>query len=242
MEVNKSIGGIQVDLVINTNENDKIIVECKAYSKLVGLRTVDQFASSVYFMRESNPKLKAWLITSSGFTSNAQKALRNHQIDGYTINDLRRRFDVSLEDVENRFINWEEKSKTNVEGKKQIFVIMPFSEDMLDVFILGIRWAADELGVVVKRGDELEHNGEIIQEVRNAIKAYDLIIADTTGSNPNVCYEVGFAHAIDKPTILICKKGEDLPFDLQGTNHIFYENIIGLREPLKQKIALELKI
>lgn len=40
------------------------------------------------------------------------------------------------------------------------FAIMPFSEEMLEVFILGIRWAASELSVAVERADDLQHNGE----------------------------------------------------------------------------------
>ena len=111
---------------------------------------------------------------------------------------------------------------------------------MLDVFILGIRWAASELEVVAKRADDLEHDGEIIGEIRKAIAEYDVVVADTSGANPNVCYEVGYAHALNKPTILICRKGTKLPFDLQGTNHLMYENIIGLKKPLKEKLKAAL--
>ena len=87
------------------------------------------------------------------------------------------------------------------------------------------------------RADDLEHQGEIIDEIREAIRTYDVILADTTGANPNVCYEVGFAHALDRPTILICQTGEKLPFDLRGTNHLMYRNILDLREPLREKLA-----
>ena len=102
---------------------------------------------------------------------------------------------------------------------------------MDDVFILGIRWAAVRLGAVAEGSDDLEHNGEIIAEVTATIQQYDVIVGDTTGSNANVCYEVGYAHVLNKPTILICRKGEELPFDLQGTNHIIYPKVLGLRAP-----------
>ena len=111
---------------------------------------------------------------------------------------------------------------------------------MDDVFILGIRWAADQLGAVAERSDDLEHNGGIIAEIKTANQQYDVIVGDTTGGNPNVCYEVGYAHALEKPTILICRKGEELPFDLQGTNHIMYPNVLGLRAPLKEKLQAAL--
>ena len=65
-------------------------------------------------------------------------------------------------------------------------------------------------------------------------------MGDTTGGNPNVFYEIGYAHALGKPTILMCKKGEKLPFDLQGTNHIMYPNVLGLRAPLRAKLKAAL--
>ena len=94
--------------------------------------------------------------------------------------------------------------------------------------------------IVAERSDDLEHHGEIIGEIKTAIQSYDVIVGDTSGANPNVCYELGYAHALDRPTILICRKGEKLPFDLQGTNHLFYSNILELREPLKEKLETAL--
>ena len=117
---------------------------------------------------------------------------------------------------------------------------MPFTDEMLDVFILGIRWAAKEVAAVAERADDLEHNGEIIGEIRKAIAEYDAVVADTTGANPNVCYEVGYAHALQRPTVLICRDGERLPFDLKGTNYLMYANILSLRDPLKVKLAAAL--
>jgi nucleoside 2-deoxyribosyltransferase len=119
---------------------------------------------------------------------------------------------------------------------KRVFVIMPFSSEMLDVFILGIRWAAAALGVVAHRADDLQHAGDIVAEVKRAIREYDIVIGDTTGANPNVCYEVGIAHALDRPTLLICRDGEDLPFDLQGINHLKYPNVVELRSKLRSRL------
>jgi nucleoside 2-deoxyribosyltransferase len=237
VEINSSKKGIHTDLQAK-KDNEVIIVECKSYSKLVGLHTIREFASSIDYFRENEPKIKAWMVTTNGFTANAQKALKNYGLLGFTINDLREKYNYSIDlfSSENKK-SLEERSKRSREESKRAFVLMPFSDEMLDVFILGIRWAADKLNVVAERSDDLEHNGEIIQEIRNAISEYEIIIADTTGANPNVCYEVGYAHALGKPTILICRRGENLPFDLQGTNHLFYDNILGLREPLKKKIS-----
>jgi hypothetical protein len=109
---------------------------------------------------------------------------------------------------------------------------MPFKPEFDDVYILGIRWAAEKLGVVAQRADDFKHMGDIVAEVKRAIQEYDAIVGDTTGSNANVCYEVGFAHALSRPTVLICRSGGELPFDLQGINHILYPSVVELRPRL----------
>lgn len=240
VEVGKDQMGIKVDITATDTDGHKVIIDCKSYRQLVGLQTVREFASIVSYLRESDPALKAWLLTTSGFTANSIKALIHFQIDAVTLQDLKQSSGVNLRQFKEKQHSWEKKTTETKGLRKRIFVIMPFSEEMLDVFIFGIRWAANELHVVAERADSLEHNGEIINEIRNAIKEYDVVIADTSGANANVCYEVGYAHALDKPTILICRKGEKLPFDLQGTNHLIYANILSLREPLKDKLQAAL--
>jgi hypothetical protein len=50
-----------------------------------------------------------------------------------------------------------------------------------------------------------------------------LIVADCTDRNPNVFYEIGLAHAIGKPTILLTQREEDVPFDLRHWRYIAYQ-------------------
>jgi hypothetical protein len=50
-----------------------------------------------------------------------------------------------------------------------------------------------------------------------------LIVADCTDRNPNVFYEIGLAHTIGKPTILLTQKSEDVPFDLRHLRYIEYQ-------------------
>lgn len=242
VETQKAMDGIGLDVYAIRTGGPPVAIECKAYRQLVGLRTAREFASVISFLRESEQTLNGWLITTSGFTDNAARTLRTYGVEGLTFEELRNRFKPTRTRSVKTKAAWAvdvEKAKTQ---SKRVFVVMPFSEEMLDVFILGIRWAAKELGVVAIRADDLEHNGEIIDEVRTAIKAYDVIIGDTTGANANVCYEIGYAHALSKPTILICRKGSELPFDLQGTNHLFYSNILGLRDPLREKLSAALDL
>jgi nucleoside 2-deoxyribosyltransferase len=81
------------------------------------------------------------------------------------------------------------------------------------------------------------------------INTAKVVIADITPENPNVFWEVGYAHANRKPTILVAEKGRKLPFDVSGFRILFYENTIagkrlvedGLRKHLKA-ILTELRI
>ena len=92
------------------------------------------------------------------------------------------------------------------------------------------------MGLVVERADDIEHSESILDVIWARIGAADALIADTTGSNPNVLYEIGLAHAVKCPTILIARKGSELPFDLQGMKHVLYETIVELRERLKERL------
>jgi hypothetical protein len=57
-----------------------------------------------------------------------------------------------------------------------------------------------------------------------AIERADLIIADVTGGNPNVMYEVGFAHAMRRPVFLIIqRRAGHIPFDLAGDFFLVYD-------------------
>lgn len=241
VRVENNVSGIIVDIWASDKNKNNFIIECKAYRKLVGLRTVRQFASTLKFLQEENPQLKAWLITTSGFTANAQSALQQSGIEGYTLDELFVKFQITREKLSIDDGKWDEEVQNSRSNQIRAFVITPFDDGMQDVFILGIRWATNALEIVAKRADDLEHNGEIIEKIQSAIRDYDIIIADTSGANPNVCYEVGYTHALKNHCVLVCRKGNKLPFDLRGTNHLMYRNILDLRELLKKKLTKTLE-
>ena len=59
-----------------------------------------------------------------------------------------------------------------------------------------------------------------------------------TGRNPNVFYEVGYAHALQKEVILLTQDADDIPFDLRVHNHIVYEGkIMRLQELLRKRLT-----
>jgi CheY-like chemotaxis protein len=121
--------------------------------------------------------------------------------------------------------------------KKYIFVCMPFHENFEDVYELGIRAAVEDLGFNCERADEIQYNGGIIDKVYDLIRSAHVIVADMTGRNPNVFYEVGYAHALDKEVILLTRNEEDIPIDLRKFRHIVYGGKIKiLKDELKKRI------
>jgi nucleoside 2-deoxyribosyltransferase len=103
------------------------------------------------------------------------------------------------------------------------FVLMPFEARFDDVYRLGIKAAVEELGMIATRVDEqVFHKEGILERICNQIDAADFIIADMSGRNPNVFYEVGYAHAKQKTCILLTADAADIPFDLKHQRHIVW--------------------
>jgi len=121
--------------------------------------------------------------------------------------------------------------------KPFVFVLMPFEASFNDVYKLGIKPAAEGAGAYCERIDEQIFAESILARIYNQIGKADVVVADMTGRNPNVFYEVGYAHALGKTAILLTKNAEDIPFDLKHYPHIVYEgSIADLKEKLQKRI------
>jgi nucleoside 2-deoxyribosyltransferase len=117
------------------------------------------------------------------------------------------------------------------------FILMPFDDVFSDIYLLGIKTACTDAGGYCERVDEQIFEERILDRIFNQIAKADIVIADMTGKNPNVFYEVGYAHAIGKTTILLTQKAEDIPFDLKHFPHIIYNNkITELKEELYKRV------
>jgi nucleoside 2-deoxyribosyltransferase len=125
-----------------------------------------------------------------------------------------------------------------VAAKPFAFVLMPFDPQFSDIYKLGIQAVATECGVVAERVDEQTFSETILERIYRQIDNADFVIADMTGRNPNVFYEVGYAHARDKLCTLLTQSADDIPFDLRHHRHIVYDGSI---QTLKQKLTIELE-
>ncbi|MGW9067582.1 nucleoside 2-deoxyribosyltransferase [Achromobacter animicus] len=110
--------------------------------------------------------------------------------------------------------------------KPFVFVLMPFNKDFNDIYRLGIKQAAEEAGLRAERVDEQLYSESMLERIYQQISAADIVVADMTGQNPNVFYEVGYAHAKGKICILLTQNASDIPFDLKQHRHIVYEGSI----------------
>ncbi|MCC2384759.1 TIR domain-containing protein [Bacillus cereus] len=121
--------------------------------------------------------------------------------------------------------------------KDLVFFLTPFHEDQLDTYNT-IYKLCTGLGLRFKRGDEvyLEKQTILTHILENMIKSR-LIIANIDGRNPNVYYELGIAHALDKPTILIAQDINNVPFDLQSQYIILYKDQSDLENKLQKALV-----
>lgn len=102
------------------------------------------------------------------------------------------------------------------------FVMMPLRRETDDLYRNLIKPAVEQQGLTALRADEMAATGSITEQIRVAIQQSRLCVADVSGRNPNVLYEVGIAHTLGKPTVLLTQDLSDVPFDLRDIRHIQY--------------------
>jgi hypothetical protein len=148
---------------------------------------------------------------------------------------------LKKESAEGKVVSLEPQNTIEKTGKRSdtkpvVFVAMPFRKDMEDVFYFGIQDPSRDIGFLCERIDNESFTGDILEQVKSKIDNCTVVIADLTGSNPNVYLEVGYAWGKGKPTILLVKDGEELKFDVRGYKHLKYETIKGLKESLTKEL------
>jgi hypothetical protein len=114
-------------------------------------------------------------------------------------------------------------------GRKVCFVVMPFKRELKPVYDTICEVLRKDHWTVI-RADEIGRPRRITDAIMQAIFTSDLIIADLTGNNPNVFYELGVAHAIGCDVILLTQE-QTIPFDIITERTIFYKKTAqGIKE------------
>lgn len=118
------------------------------------------------------------------------------------------------------------------------FVAMQFGDPYDKIYRSVVKPKAEKLGFEVVRIDEVNRPGIIFQDIQRKIEDAKVVIAEITAPNQNVYYEIGYAHALNKPTILLAQRGKELPFDIRSYRVIFYEDTIA-GKPLVERTLRE---
>ena len=126
----------------------------------------------------------------------------------------------------------------STQPKPFVFTVMPFAPEFDDLYKLGIKPACESAGAYCERLDEQIFDEGMLDRIFNQIAKADVVIAEMTGKNPNVFYEVGYAHALGKRVVLLTKDAADIPFDLKHRPHIVHGGRISeLKTSLQTRVA-----
>jgi hypothetical protein len=101
---------------------------------------------------------------------------------------------------------------------------MPFKPELNYFFLYVQQFLRDKWDLEVERGDARILTVPLVEKIKAQILSADLVIADISGSNPNVLYEVGIAHAMGKPVLFLTQDApEAAPVDIRHFEYIVYQ-------------------
>ena len=113
---------------------------------------------------------------------------------------------------------------------KKCFVVSPIGDAGTDIrknadqlYQHIIKPVCEKCGFIAQRVDEFNTSESITQEILDALNDYELVIADLTGHNPNVFFEIGYRTKSQKPIIHLKRKDEIIPFDVSAIRTFEYD-------------------
>jgi nucleoside 2-deoxyribosyltransferase len=124
---------------------------------------------------------------------------------------------------------------------RSVFLVGPIGEedsperkqaDQLLKWIVGP--VCNDLQLTVQRADHISTPGRINAQIARCLVHCDLVVADLTGLNSNVMYEVGVRHGLRLPIVQLAASGTRLPFDLVDVRTVFYDFSIERLELAKE--------
>ena len=111
-----------------------------------------------------------------------------------------------------------------VKAGETCFVMQPFAAPHGDYYEKIFKPAIEKTGLQAVRADaEIFATGKIMDQVWRGIAGAKVLVAELSTRNPNVFYELGLAHALNKPVVLVSSNEPDVPFDLQHIRVIYYD-------------------
>lgn len=117
------------------------------------------------------------------------------------------------------------------------FYLGPFSDPFNEIYRDHVVPTLHREGVTVDRADEIFGTDSLIEDIWASIVGATFVVADLTTKNANVLYEVGMAHTVGRPVVIITQNMEDVPFDLRHRRCIVYQHTPRGCELLEQQLA-----
>jgi len=133
--------------------------------------------------------------------------------------------------------------------QRTCFVIAPIGEegsptrdrsDQILKYIL--EPAATECGYETIRADSIPTPGMITRQIIEQVIVAPMVIADLTGYNPNVFYELAVRHAARRPCVQVIERGERIPFDIGNMRVVYVTNRdLALAEKAREDLVQQIK-
>lgn len=126
-----------------------------------------------------------------------------------------------------------------LEGRKgrESFFVCPFGNDEVDhnyEFVVKPVVRQHQFGIA--KADEISHTGTITSEILSSIARSRFLVADLTDARPNCYYEVGYAHALGKPVVILAKEGTQPQFDIATYKWTFWTDYRDLKPKLQKEL------
>lgn len=120
---------------------------------------------------------------------------------------------------------------------REVFFVCPFENPEVEHnYEYVVKPATEKHQFTIHRANEISNTQTITETIVSAINRSVFIIADLTEAKPNCYYEVGYAHAIGKPVIILAKTGTTRHFDLAAHNWTHWDTYEDLKSKLEKRL------
>ena len=210
-KANIAVEGLKADFVVSDRSGDFVIIEAKAWNPTKD--NIERAARQAALYRAAAKADKAYVVMNNLETGNpSEGVLSVSELVEALLSDagaLRTRSGAVREFQQ---------------SERMVFAAMPFSSEYDDTFFVAMSFAAKSVDAVCRRVDLQDFDGDVVPEIKRMIQSSIAVIADLSDSRPNVLYETGYAHALERPTVHICSTPVDLlPFDVRNWNTLQYK-------------------
>jgi hypothetical protein len=133
------------------------------------------------------------------------------------------------------------KAASEKDGSVSCFLVMPFSTEWSESVTESLRKVCKRMNIHALRGDDIFRPTDILDDIWDGLTSADFVIAEITGKNANVFYELGMAHAIGKPVLILAQNVKEIPFDLKTRRILEYRSDqLEIMEQELEKCIIEL--